>query len=55
MGEGIDFVYGHQLLEASVVNVPANPDALLEASLLDLRHLHWRSRQAATQPRANHG
>jgi len=30
-GEGIDFVSGHQLLEASVVNVPANPDALLEA------------------------
>ena len=30
-GEGIDFVSGHKLLEASVVNVPANPDALLEA------------------------
>ena len=28
---------GHQLLEASVVNVPANPDALLEAPMLELR------------------
>lgn len=37
MGEGIDFVSGHQLLEASLVNVPANPDALLEAPILDLR------------------
>ena len=36
-GEGIDFVSGHQLLEASVVNVPANPDALLEAPMLELR------------------
>ena len=32
-GEGIDFVSGHQLLEASVVNVPANP----EAPMLELR------------------
>ena len=38
-GEGIDFVSGHQLLEASVVNVPANPDALLEGPMLELRHL----------------
>ena len=36
-GEGIEFVKGHQLLEASVVNIPANPDALLEAPMLDLR------------------
>jgi HK97 family phage prohead protease len=44
-GEGIDFVSGHQLLEASVVNVPANPDALLDASLLDLRSFEAAKRQ----------
>lgn len=44
-GEGIDFVSGHQLREASVVNVPANPDALLDASLLDLRSFEAAKRQ----------
>ena len=40
MGEGIDFVKGHQLLEASVVNVPANPDAA-GSPHARLEALHW--------------
>jgi HK97 family phage prohead protease len=44
-GEGIEFVNGNQLLEASVVNVPANPDALLEAPMLDLKSFRQRERR----------
>ena len=36
-GEGIDFVSGHQLLEASVVNVPANPDAQRMLEVIKLK------------------
>jgi HK97 family phage prohead protease len=44
-GEGIEVVNGNQLLEASVVNVPANPDALLEAPMLDLKSFRQRERR----------